>query len=87
MMVFIWSAEDARPGLVVENTRTKAENRFALVGYRYDVSNKTQLLTLVDLTDGLELFHGDETTLAAYLSEGYAPVTTPVRVFKLLTKL
>ena len=81
-MKHVWDAEDTRAGLVVENTKTTAENRFSILGYRYDGS--AQLRTVTDLTDGMQLFQGNADALAAFLNDGYAPVTTPVQAFKLI---
>lgn len=84
-MKYVWDAEDARPGIVVEYTKTTAENRFSILGYRYE--GAIQLRTVVDLTDGMHLFDGDESALVDFLNTGYAPVTTPVRAFKLIANL
>lgn len=81
-MKYVWDAEDASPGTVVEYAKTTAENRFSILGYRYD--GAVQKRTVTDLTDGMQLFDGDELALVAFLNGGYAPVTRPVKVFKMI---
>lgn len=83
-MKYLWEAEDAKPGLLVEYTKTNAENRFAVLGYCY--REAVQYRTVTDLTDGLQLFHGSEEQLIEFLNRGYSPVTTPVQAFKLVAQ-